>query len=50
MEENESVTEWVSLLKTGDSFAVRRIWHRYVDQLVHLARRTSRQLASLYGG
>src|SRR5690242_10311307 len=45
----DSVTLWISQLKQGDQSAAQRLWERYVDQLVRLARkklgRTSRRVA-----
>ena len=32
-----SVTEWICQLQAGDSAAAHRLWHRYVERLVHLA-------------
>jgi len=34
----ESVTEWLADLKEGESVAAQRLWQRYVEQLVRLAR------------
>ena len=34
-----SVTKWLEQLKRGDSLAAHRLWGRYVEQLVRLARR-----------
>ena len=34
-----SVSQWISELKTGDQSAAQRLWERYVDRLVRLARR-----------
>lgn len=34
-----SVTEWLEQLKRGDSLAAQKLWGRYVDQLVRLARK-----------
>ena len=35
----KSVTEWIVDLKAGDDKAAERLWQRYFDQLVQLARR-----------
>ncbi len=35
----DSVTEWISNLKTGDPHASQRLWERYVDRLLRHARR-----------
>ena len=46
---DDSVTRWLSQLAEGDELAVQRIWERYYEQLVRLARRklgdTSRRAA-----
>lgn len=34
-----SVTEWIDQLKAGDPQASQRLWERYVDRLVRLARK-----------
>jgi len=34
-----SVTRWVRLLQAGDAEAAQRLWERYFEQLVRLARR-----------
>jgi RNA polymerase sigma factor (sigma-70 family) len=34
-----SVTEWLEQLKRGDSSAAQKLWERYFEQLVRLARR-----------
>ncbi len=34
-----SVTEWIQQLRTGDSVAAQRLWERYFQQMVTLARR-----------
>ena len=39
MSADESVTTWLAHLKAGRSDAAHEIWHRYVEQLVRLARR-----------
>jgi DNA-directed RNA polymerase specialized sigma24 family protein len=39
MSAEESVTTWLAHLKAGRSDAAHEIWHRYVEQLVRLARR-----------
>jgi RNA polymerase sigma factor (sigma-70 family) len=45
----DSVSQWIAQLKDGDRTAAQRLWERYVDQLVRLARgklgRTSRRAA-----
>ena len=45
-----SDTHWVRLLKTGDADAAQKLWERYFEQLVRLARKklqgTSRAAAS----
>jgi DNA-directed RNA polymerase specialized sigma24 family protein len=33
-----SVTHWIGALKAGDAEAVQRLWERYFDELVRLAR------------
>jgi DNA-directed RNA polymerase specialized sigma24 family protein len=38
MSNNGSVTRWISELKHGDSQAVEKLWNRYFEQLVGLAR------------
>jgi DNA-directed RNA polymerase specialized sigma24 family protein len=38
-EEGDSVTFWLERLKSGDRAAVQRLWERYFDRLVRLARR-----------
>ncbi len=44
-----SVTTWIGALKAGDNLAAQRLWERYFDQLVRLARKklggTSRRVA-----
>lgn len=35
---NPSVTRWIALMKVGDAEAATRLWERYFDRLVHLAR------------
>lgn len=42
MSSDESVTLWLSRLKSGRSDAAPRLWQRYVEQLVRLARRKLR--------
>jgi RNA polymerase sigma factor (sigma-70 family) len=48
MEHVDSVTLWISQLKQGDQSAAQRLWERYVEQLLRLARkklgRTSRRV------
>ena len=39
MTDSESVTAWLARLKQGHSSAAYQLWHRYVEQLVRLARR-----------
>jgi DNA-directed RNA polymerase specialized sigma24 family protein len=39
MEHFDSVSLWISQLKQGDQSAAQRLWERYVDQLVRLARK-----------
>src|SRR3954447_25369794 len=34
-----SVTYWIRLLKAGDAVAAQKLWERYFEQLVRLARR-----------
>ena len=45
----DSVSQWIGQLKEGDDGAAQRLWERYVDQLVRLARaklgRTNRRVA-----
>ena len=38
MSSSPSVTEWLGRLKAGDRDAAQRLWERYFDQLVRLAR------------
>src|SRR5262245_23373067 len=38
MSPDESVTHWVSLLQGGDPAAAQRLWERYFQRLVGLAR------------
>ena len=38
MEPSDSVTAWIARLKTGDQQAAQRLWERYFDALVRLAR------------
>ena len=49
MSQNDSVTDWIVQLKAGDPQASQRLWERYVDRLVRLARiklgRTPRRVA-----
>ena len=33
-----SITRWLDDLKAGEGEAARRLWERYLDRLVHLAR------------
>jgi RNA polymerase sigma factor (sigma-70 family) len=35
----DSVTEWISKLKTGDPHASQQLWERYVDRLLQHARK-----------
>jgi DNA-directed RNA polymerase specialized sigma24 family protein len=37
-EEQGSVTHWIDALKEGDARAAERLWHRYFDELVRIAR------------
>lgn len=37
--QDQSVTHWIEALRVGDEEAARRLWHRYFEQLVQLARR-----------
>jgi RNA polymerase sigma factor (sigma-70 family) len=34
----DSVSQWIAQLKQGDQSAAQRLWERYVDELVRLAR------------
>ena len=36
---DSSVTEWIAGLKAGKGEAADRLWHRYFERLVRLARR-----------
>ena len=36
---DDEVTQWLGQLAQGDELAIQRIWDRYYDQLVRLARR-----------
>lgn len=36
---DQDVTQWLTRLAKGDEWAARRIWERYYEQLVRLARR-----------
>lgn len=36
---DESVTGWLGRLKGGDSLAAQKLWRRYVEQLIRLARK-----------
>jgi RNA polymerase sigma factor (sigma-70 family) len=38
MSSDESVTLWINLVKAGDSAAVGKLWERYYERLVRLAR------------
>jgi len=38
MSSSHSVTRWLEELKAGDSVAAQKLWERYFDQLVRLAR------------
>ncbi len=38
MSSKDSVTQWVAALKNGDQDAARRLWERYFEELVRLAR------------
>jgi DNA-directed RNA polymerase specialized sigma24 family protein len=37
--QHESVSEWIAQLKSGEHDAAQKLWHRYADRLVALARR-----------
>jgi DNA-directed RNA polymerase specialized sigma24 family protein len=37
-EDEGSVTHWIGELKAGDDAAAQRLWHRYFEELVRLAR------------
>src|SRR5262249_24447238 len=39
MAAEESVTQWIQLLKTGDEAAAQQLWERYFQRLVGLARK-----------
>ena len=39
MPSSGSVTEWLEQLRKGDSLAAQKLWQRYVEQLVRLARK-----------
>ena len=39
MPDTESVSDWIDRLKAGDDNAADRLWQRYVDRLVRLARK-----------
>jgi RNA polymerase sigma factor (sigma-70 family) len=39
MSSSESVTQWLSSLKRGNPDAAQRLWQRYLEQLVRLARK-----------
>src|SRR5262245_29140120 len=39
MNSDPSVSSWIRELQSGDQFAAQRLWERYFEQLVHLARR-----------
>ncbi|MBN2473962.1 MAG: RNA polymerase subunit sigma-70 [Pirellulales bacterium] len=39
MSQSGSVTTWIGALKEGDQLAAQKLWERYFDQLVRLARR-----------
>ncbi|HEX5472616.1 MAG TPA: ECF-type sigma factor, partial [Lacipirellulaceae bacterium] len=36
---DHSVSQWITHLKEGDANAAQRLWERYADQLVEIARR-----------
>ncbi len=38
MVNENSVTQWLDGVKAGDDAAIERLWHRYFEQLVRLAR------------
>ena len=38
MSSEESVTDWIGRLKAGESAAAGRLWERYFERLVGLAR------------
>jgi DNA-directed RNA polymerase specialized sigma24 family protein len=39
MTSSGSVTQWIGLLKAGDADAAQRLWQRYFERLVRLARK-----------
>ena len=39
MTSSGSVTQWLGLLKAGDADAAQRLWQRYFERLVRLARK-----------
>jgi len=39
MSSSDSVSEWLLGVKRGESTAAQRLWERYFDRLVHLARK-----------
>ena len=39
MSSRESVTEWLKQLKHGESQAAQKLWQRYIERLVRLARK-----------
>ena len=39
MSSDGSVSRWINGLKAGDIEAAQRLWERYADQLIRLARR-----------
>ena len=41
---SESVTEWLQNLKQGDSIAAQKLWQRYIERLVRLARKHLRTM------
>jgi DNA-directed RNA polymerase specialized sigma24 family protein len=41
-----SVTRWLGELRSGDDAPAQRLWERYFDRLVHLARRKLRATAA----
>lgn len=44
-EDHSSVTEWIGGLKKGSADASAKIWHRYVEQLVHEADRRLKHMS-----
>lgn len=39
MQSNDPITEWIDQLKAGDEMAAEKLWRRYFEQVVQLARR-----------